>query len=368
MQQIPIQNHQTRKYYPGITLYKLVGCLLVVFTHIGLPQIYTQLNKSIIGLHSFVAVVVPCFYIISGFLAYQGWSNAKHPHLYVRRYIMWITSVYLIFFIFYLLDNVVPLFVHYGFVPHLILKQSIILLDILFVTGPNAALWFVPPLIFGTISCYYLYTTKKLALASKLALTGFLLTLCMFGTLRILIESIFGPISFLSNTYVNIAMAIIYKYVGFGFTFVFAGTLLGKYDNKFLQLNAWTLTLLTSVVVMLEIILLNYIAVGYHSYYFVFSMMPLSILAFYGILHVKLNGVLTYHKFINAFTILTFFCHVYFIDINMRILGYKLHHTTIRQTALCLLLTLMEGLIFTSLVLYAQRSFKIPIKKLLSFN
>jgi hypothetical protein len=367
MQQINTPSKTARKYYPGITLFKLIGSILVVFTHIGLPNVYAQLNKSIIGLHSFVAIVVPCFYIISGFLAYQGWSNSKYPRLYIKRYVMWIGSVYLLFLSYYILEHVVPLFIHYGFVRHLIFSQAVKILDIFFITGPNAALWFIPPLIFGTICCYYLHSTRKLSLAAKLAVASFIITLCMYGTLRMLLESIYGNIAFLRNTYVNIGMAVFYKYAGFGFTFVFAGTLLGKYENKFLQLKAPLFMCLTMILVVMEIALLNYIAVGYSIHYFVFSMIPLSVLAFYGILKVKANWVYAHHKLLNTFTVITFFCHIYFIDINIRVLGYHLNGATIQQTTSCLLLTLIEASVVTSVIVYVQKSFKIPVKKLLSF-
>jgi len=352
-----------RKYYPGITLFKLIGSLLVVLTHIKLPLIYAQLNKNIAGLHNFVAVIVPCFYVVSGFLAYQGWFNSKNRHLYIRRYLMWIFSVYIIFFLFYIIEHTLPLFWHYGFIPHFLFDQFKDLLEKFFIKGPNPALWFVPPLFFGVIVSYYFITRKKIRLVIVLASSGFIFAQFLSGTLRVLLESFISSTANILNIHI-IRLSV--QYLGFGLPFVLTGVLLGKYETAFLQTKANLLWSITLASVLIEGIYLHYFVVGTYHYQLIFSMIPIAILTFYNILNIKADGIRQYHKFLNAYTIIIYFCHFYLISINLQILGLKLPDVTTQQSGLCLLLTFMECLVLTALVFYIKGSLNIPLKKILS--
>lgn len=352
-----------RKYYPGITLFKLIGSLLVVLTHIKLPLIYAQLNKNIAGLHNFVAVIVPCFYVVSGFLAYQGWSNSKNRPLYIRRYLTWIFSVYSIFFLFYVIENTMPLFWHYGFILHLIAEQTKDLLEKFFIKGPNPALWFVPPLFFGIIVSYYLVTRNKIKLALVLAATGFFVAQFLSGTLRVVLESYVGSTANLFSLH---AKNILVNYLGYGFLFVLLGVLIGKFETAFLKIKPLHIWLITLVCVVAEGLYLHYHVVGLFRYHIIFSMIPITILTFYNILNIKADRIRQHHKFLNAYTVIIYFCHFYLISINLQILGLKLPDVTTQQSGLCLLLTFMECLVLTALVFYIKGSLNIPLKKILS--
>ena len=48
-----------RKYYSGITVFKLVGSVLVMFAHVRLPGYYLELTQHITGLGALMAFTVP---------------------------------------------------------------------------------------------------------------------------------------------------------------------------------------------------------------------------------------------------------------------------------------------------------------------
>jgi hypothetical protein len=354
-----------RKYYPGITLFKLIGSLAVVLDHIKLPSGYSEMNKQITGLHSLM-VVVPCFYIISGFLAYQGWLHSDNSKQYIRKYLMWILTVYMFFFGFYIIEHIIPQLVHYGFIPHLLRDQAIDILQKLFDTGPTLALWFIPPLVFGVVSSYYFESRNKIKLGIVVVAVAFILTVLLHGTLRVIIESYIGKLTALESrvslTFIDLAI----KYLANGLTFVFVGVLIGKYINQFLMIRAAYFIAFAVAFTALEIAYLNYALDGAYPYLLVFSMLPLAVLAFRGILRIKLAGVRTHHKYINVFTIVLYFCHVTLMNITFYVLDINVKTITTGQTFLCLALIVMECLTLTTATFYVQKNFNLPIKRLLS--
>src|SRR5690349_3999591 len=99
-----------RTFYPGITLFKLAGAILVLAGHALL--IPSMMVMELPPLASFLMlegrVVVPVFYVVSGFLLYKGWSHARNPASYVRRYGVRIATVYAVFCLLFVLEFNVP--------------------------------------------------------------------------------------------------------------------------------------------------------------------------------------------------------------------------------------------------------------------
>ncbi|MDG0791796.1 hypothetical protein OMP38_13695 [Cohnella ginsengisoli] len=53
-------------------------------------------------------VIVPCFYVVSGFLVYQGWSHAAAPGAYVRKYVTRIAIIYAFFCLLFMIRFTFP--------------------------------------------------------------------------------------------------------------------------------------------------------------------------------------------------------------------------------------------------------------------
>ncbi len=339
-----------RKYYPGITLFKLIGSILVVLSHVHMFQYFHEHNRENTGTNPFYNILVPCFYIISGFLVYKGWSHAANPYQYVKRYLTWIILIYSLFCLILLVRTVIG----QGFNPNTFFALCIAF----FVAGPYYQLWFIPPLIFSMIFCYFFERRNKLRLAIILAACGFVFAQFMTGTLKVLTQVTIGDIYLFHMKYSKLLDGVSLTYLGFGLPFVLTGVVIGKYEEKFLRSRISWLLLISVLVFTAEFLFLNYLAPGDHAYFLVFNMLPAAILLFYGVLRVKMDGIKAHHAFINLFSIVIFFSQILFIHGNMIALKWQFSTMSWFQRVVIVLLTLIEGLLVTLFIMFLQKNVK----------
>jgi hypothetical protein len=345
-----------RRYYPGITIFKLVGSLLVLLDH-GLFYIYivempNQQMRFVINIFS---VIVPCFYVIAGFLAYKGWSNAKSPRLYVRKYLTWILVVYGFFCLMFIVEYILPELINKGLTFNNLFFQAKILLMTIILNGPYMQFWFIPPLIFGILVSYWFYEKGLPRLAFIVALLGFLISQFTSGTLRGIFDLITGRITFLIPRYVEYFATFIKGYFGNGFIFVLVGVILAKHEERFFQLKVWTILIPAIILTNLETIFLFRFVEWSIEYALAFSVLPNTILLFYCVLHIKSQAVQIFHKAINLFSIITYFCHILFIKMNLFILNWNLSSMNKFQLFIYLFLTLVECVALTYLLTYREK-------------
>ncbi|KGE19348.1 acyltransferase family protein [Paenibacillus wynnii] len=346
-----------RKYYSGITFFKLAGSLTVLVAHVILFRYldhlpHTQMNF----IFNASKVIVPCFYMISGFLVYKGWSNAADSRLYIRRYLMSLGWVYVFFNLFFWLEFIVPAVTSGGLSPGNLFLQLKIAGIAFFLNGPFIQLWFIPPLLFGVWMSYLLYTRMSLRSVVTLTLLVYLIAQLLVGTLRIGLDSIAGGLSFLDSSYGNYLELFAERYLGYGLTFVSAGVLMGRYEEKFLQVRAIPLSILAASLLVVETLLLFFFADWNSDYSLSLSMISSTILLFYGILRIKMVTIQKYHPFINGFSKVIFFGHIPLMKLNVLLGVGDLMGVGIVQGLVYLLVTLLECLALTYLFEFIYKS------------
>jgi hypothetical protein len=358
-----------RKYYSGITAFKLVGSLLVVLAHIRLPEFYGRLATHVIGLEQAMAFTVPCFYAVSGFLACRGWRQAPDAGRYLRRYLLWIGALYGVFLGAYIATDTLPGLLQPGPFNWTLLR---LVFDVALVHGPSPPLWFIPPLVFGIGLTYCLERRNQLPLLAALTGVGLVLALLCNGTLRVVVERLGGADWQIYHFRQAFLLAeFMAHYLGTGLPAVLLGVWAARYEDEFRRLWGWRLALLCAGCMVAEVAFLSgALSVSYH-YRIVASTLPVTALLFGGVLRLQVAGIQRYHTLINRFSILAYFIHYPLIICNGALLGvqtWPVAWNTLVQASLlppifspwqalaCAVLTLAEVLLLTALLHgYLQR-------------
>ncbi|OAS17205.1 acyltransferase family protein [Paenibacillus oryzisoli] len=358
-----------RKYYPGITIFKLVGCLLVLFAHLVINRYMVSLpNHQLRYLSLPLGVIVPCFYVVAGFLAYKGWSNASNSHHYIKRYVNRILLMYVPFCLLFIFEFIVPELIRGGVTIANLGLQAKILTAAVMLNGPSVQLWFIPPLIFSLSVGYWLVMKRGVRTALLAGIAGFLLSLLISGSLR---SFAIDPIeSYLSGSSILVYMKLfIYRYLGLGFTFVVMGILLARYEEKFNRAKVWPMVGAAVIITTAEFLYLWRYIDWNMEYKITLSIIPNTLLVFYGILRVKSPIIQKYHSFINLFSIVTFCGHILFMKLNLLVLDWEVTELSNGQNIVYVGATGMEC-ILVSIVLYKWKSIfpSIHINKLKSMS
>lgn len=340
----------TRKYYSGITVFKLVGSVLVLLGHIKLPETYAQLAQHLIGLEQMMAFTVPCFYIVSGFLAYKGWAHTAHPGRYLRRYLLWIGAAYGLFFVYYLATTVVPGWVASYQAGQWSGQQLKPLFEIVFVYGPSPALWFIPPLVFGVVVAYWFERRGRLGLGIGLTAVGYVLAQLDTGTLRVLVEWLGGSPWVYHFRHARLLELLLSSYLGVGLPSVLLGVWAAGHEAAFRQLRGRRLAGVAVLMLGAEVGFLSAVLPGAYTYRMVFSVLPVSLLLFYGVLRLRLDGIRRYHVLINRFSIVAYFLHIPLIGLNAHLLGTTMGHLSPWQALGCAVLTMGQAAGLTALL------------------
>lgn len=349
-----------RKYYPGITLFKLVGSLLVLIAHIMLLHYMTLLPGQQLVQFTSLALrnVVPCFYVVAGFLAYKGWTHAARPAAYMKRYISRILLIYCFFCLIFVGESIVPMLISNGLGFGNVFLQIKIMIAAVFLTGPFIQFWFIPPLIFGMLAAYWLVQKQQIRLAFIMALSGFVSIQFVSGSLMNVSGINAESFPFLDAAYVEYLFLFTTRYIGFGLTFVIAGVLLAKYEDVFLQIRAIPFLIATVLFSLAETLLLIRFSEWSTDYKLAFSVLPNTLLLFYGVLRIRSNAIQTYHKFISRFSLVTFFGHILFIQMNRYMLGWTSPELNMTQNFVLLFITLIQCIAFTALFSLRFKYFK----------
>lgn len=344
-----------RKYYPGITIFKLVGCLLVLFAHLVINRYMVSMPDHQLRFLSLpLGVIVPCFYVVAGFLAYKGWTNASNSQHYIRRYVSRILLMYVPFCLLFVFVFIAPELIRGGLTIANLGLQAKILAVAVILNGPSVQLWFIPPLIFSLSVGYWLVTKRGVRTALLAGIVGFLMSLLISGSLR---SFVITPIEdYLSGSSILIYMKLfIYRYFGLGFTFVVMGILLARYEEKFNRAKVWPLVGAAFIISTAEFFYLWRYIDWNIEYKITLSIIPNTLLVFYGILKVKSAIIQKYHSFINLFSIVTFCGHILFMKLNLLVLDWEITELSNGQNVIYVAATGIECML-VSIVLYKWKS------------
>lgn len=357
-----------RTFYPGITIFKLAGAILVLVAHSLLIPSMTALElpplASFLMLES--RVVVPCFYVVSGFLLYKGWTHADKPAVYVRRYILRIAAVYAVFCLLFAFEFIVPALASRGWGLSNLALQSKIMVMAVFVNGPLIQLWFIPPLLFGACASYWLLGRLSLRAMVILIASAYVLIQLFSGSLL----GVFGfgggvdgvadagagagaeePMDSAADTPLGYAVLWATRYIGFGLTFVAIGALIARYEERFLGMKLGAALLGAAALTIVETALLASFAPWSNAYKLTFGILPNTALLFYGVLRIRNSAIAVHHRLLNLFSIVAFAGHIPFMRLNAWLLGWGgTLELVLWQQALQTLLTFAECVALTMLL------------------
>ncbi|MEK3883003.1 acyltransferase [Paenibacillus sp. PL2-23] len=346
-----------RTFYPGITVFKFAGALLVLFAHAMYFSYMTETTPS--QLMSFAAlalrVVVPCFYVIAGFLAYKGWNRAERPVEYVRRYVVRIGLLYGIFCLLFTVQHIVPGLISGGLTVGNMILQAKIWLVAVFVSGPYVHLWFLPPLLSGMLAAYWLLRKGGTRLAIGLVLAGY--SLCQFssGSLRFMFSGAMDGFLGIRLEIWDFIDLTLTNHVGFGLTFVCAGALAARLEERLMTMRALRWIIPTFALAAAEIVLLLSVSEWTTEYKLVFAILPLTLLLFRGVLHIRSEFATAHHRTLSLFSIVTYVSHILFMQANRHVFGWELTEMTMLEDALQFLLTLAQCTLLTYAILLLTR-------------
>lgn len=304
--------------------------------------------------------VVPCFYVVSGFLAYKGWSKAAQPKKYIVNYMKWILLVYGLFCIAFIAEFNIPAMIHGGVNSVNLLNQFKMLVVAVVLNGPYLQLWFIPPLLFAVGISFWFLSYNRQRPVLVIAILGFVMSLLFRGTLQFILPDF---LNFKDNEFFTFFM---YRYFGFGLSFVLMGVLLAKYESRFIQSKLRTWFAMSILMATVEALILMRFAKWNSHYALAISYIPSTLLIFQLLLKIDLKRVQPYHKFINLFSMVTFFGHILLFRLNSAAFNWQMDKMTIFQGVIFFLLTLTECWIITYLLNLRSKYSKNYAKKRLA--
>jgi hypothetical protein len=343
-----------RKYYPGLTLFKFIGAVMVMLTHIKAFPLNDVLDRYIPGFTTLCAIVVPGFYVMAGFLACKGWRHAAQPRLYIRRYVLWVGRVYALFCLLLFFTDPLSV-VRSGSFAHRSLKYYV---EPFFVLGPFPQLWFILPMLVAVMLSYWAERRHRLAVLGALTLLGYLVASVILGPLQVLTKQVLGNLPLYQHKHWGLIQALLNNYLTAALPFVVAGVCIAKWEDIFLRLNKWRLVVLTLLWSATELVLLQFLYPKGYPFRMLFAHLPLTLLLFYGLLKVNSTWVQAYHNYLRRLSLFLFFTHWPIILFNAWLLGTPMALASPGQTALCIGLTFSQILLLERLFVWLQRKHK----------
>ncbi|RIX49375.1 acyltransferase [Paenibacillus nanensis] len=340
-----------RKFYPGITIFKFAGAIMVLLGHALLISLLEETGSETM---SFVAlltrVIVPCFYVIAGFLAYKGWSHAARSETYLKRYLIRIAVMYSFFCLLFTLQHNVSALLRDGFHAGNLWLQAKIWFMAVFVNGPYYHLWFIPPLLFGVAASYWLIKNLPARSIVWICLAGFVLCQFTSGSLRFLFGGMMDGFLGISLEQWNYLDLVLTQYIGFGLTFVAAGAVIAKYEERFLRLRARRAVMPLCVLIVIELAMLLTTSDWTNEYKLAFTLLPLTILLFYGVLRMRSRFATVYHRQLSLFSIVTYLSHALFMQANDWVFGWKTGDMLVSEYVARGVLTIAECILLTYVI------------------
>jgi|GEM_PF-1954015 len=306
-----------RKYYPGFTLFKLIGAMLIVLAHLSGNAMGGVLDSYIFGFSQYFSVIVPCFYMLSGFLAYRGWATRSNPVKYVSSYVSKLALIYAAFCLLYILTDTLPKCLSGQFNIH----DWNGLVGLIFLIGPYPPLWFLPPLCFGIYLCFRLERAGHLKFFAVLLSLAFLFMQFVSGTLQPVAVLLTKKMSIPVPGLHPLVLLTIVRYFAHALPFVLAGVLVAKNEAQFLRLKklgTYALLLLLTEALLLQVFQSSYTAAP-----FLFSQLTSTLWLFQLLMKARLPGIQKHYQFIQRFTLLMFLLHFPLMLLISHVMGWE---------------------------------------------
>lgn len=326
----------------AIDLVKLIGAILVVLAHTSPIQ---HINEwSLVGnfeygvKHIFLRGVVPFFFVSSGFLLYRGTGLAQPDNQRVKRHILKIIRLYLLWSIVYF-----PL----SFLDILRNQKGLCYAVLVYIRnfmcyGTCVHLWYLHATAVAT-------TLIAILLHKRVAPKQILKIACIFYVIGLLAQSWFGLIRPLKGTFVwgflKAASKILAGttrnglFIGFAFTGI--GMLFAFYGVPITKKQAGIGYLISMLFMLIEAFALRHLNFVRESDVYLF-LLPAVFFAFAYILHIELpNGKI--YRTMRLLSSIIYFVHIWIMRIVIKIL--RVIDEPLAETWMVFFLTLAISLI-----------------------
>ena len=342
-----MKKEYTDNYIAGFDWVKLLGSMLIVAFHtwLGAFVIYKKLVVYLFG-------IVLLFFMISGYLMFCSMKRKQKPIVYMLSYVIKYSLIYILMYLIYYLPKYIGWYIETGIFMWkdllFVIASSLVKYNALF------QLWFIPPLLCSIVivSVVFHYNKEKQFLFGLIPLTVCSICLTTYS-------DIFRQIPLLETFYeINVSNYILQflsKIVARGVLFVFAGMWIAKYRERFEKWNykKWILpavifSFIEEFVLISKIENTDWIDINFLVIFW-------TILAFYGILHIRGTSLLKYHKMITIFSGIMYFLHVWEADILIYRIGMS-HGFTV------FLLITVINIFFTYLLCKIKDIYNLRIK------
>lgn len=318
-------------------LLKFICSILIVFLHINpFPSdgIFRPYSRAI------ASIGVPCFFIISGFLFFDGKENETKLRKYVLHIIkmlsFWIIPYFIIMDCSWILKG------------NILFNLLQYIKNILF-GGSGFYLWYLVSQIFGMIFCYYV-TNKYNEKNSQTIAFVFLLLGILCTSYSYLLPSYFKKIYDLTVSLINTYRNGLF----FGFPLIYIGKMLNK--NKY-KINSKIKSLLLTVLSFILLIIENRVLIifGYSMSVMNISTMFLSVsivCLFYSCRNIQISKA----YYLRKLSFLNYVFHpiyIYLVPKILRnlngVLEYYWYYLYYLQIPFIITITMFSGLIFIKL-------------------
>ncbi|MDF2539863.1 MAG: Acyltransferase family [Herbinix sp.] len=329
-------NASTGTYYSGITLFKLLGSIMIMIFHLWTQRFITEDYNYFMNVGQ---SVVPTFFLISGFLLYDSLNRRSNPLAYLRKRSRNYIAAFVIMQIVVLIQVYIPILLSSGITPYLIVRYiGDVILGFSF-----AQLWFIPPFVLGTIISGLLFIYKKERKFLYLIVITAIVAAAFYQ-----FHPVWQKLLHMENNenykYIKSLLKIPNNYITNGVFLIFTGMYLSKHKEV---LKKWRIAFWLPPLIALTW-LESFV---YHKVFLWsppfngFMMYPWALFFTVFILKIKKPNLERYGYVLNTFTILMFFLHIF----QSKLIGYRLP-----PIVKCILIVLMNIVITLAVVTFKK--------------
>jgi len=347
------QNLTDRENYNCIDLVKFIGAILVVMHHIAPFENFNETNLigylNYVILKYLIRIVVPFFFVCSGFFLYKKTAMESFDFEPTRKYVFRMFRLYIIWSLIYFPLSLKQLLDYNIGIVHAIL---IYIKNFVF-NGSYTHLWYLNATIFAVLLISFLLCKKinpkhMVMVAFVLYIIG-LLGQSWFGLispLRYYVPSLWHLLRLIKKIIVTTRNGLFegFLFVGFGMLFAF-------YDIKIPKKKAFICFIISTAFMLLEAFILEYLNFVRVQDMYLF-LVPTTFFGFSFISQVKLPNCPLF-KILRILSMLMYYSHFWVCKIIEKLL--EMVNESLTKTYLLSILTLMVTIIGSSIVVHLSK-------------
>lgn len=296
---------EKREYIPGFDWVRIFGATSIAFHHIFLSQTLKQwfpMEKFRV----MFGLVVPVFFLISGYLLFHSVTRKKNPYRYIKNYLLKYGSIWLALHFLRYLSHYIAVYKETGIFMYK--DFAFVMLTLPVRENMLLQLWFIPPLLFGVLVNGILFLKKK-----EETLGTAVVSVSVIGILLATYGDYFCQLIGICSPGAEgwgKAVFVLITQLLQGNLFVFIGMMLAKNKEKFLQWNYKKRILPVLIFTAAEMLFVYFKIQNPLDNAITISSLFWSVLLLYGMLKIKGQFLQRHHAAIAIYSGLTYFLHI----------------------------------------------------------